>query len=877
MNAKFVLPLATSEADLETVGGKGHSLTRLVNAGFPVPGGFHLTTEAYRLFIAENGLQPMILETLESADLTNPQDLESASQVIRAKFTAGHIPDAVATAVVGAYAALPGNNPAVAVRSSATAEDLPEASFAGQQETYLNVNSPDSVLEATRKCWASLWTGRAIGYRAHQGILADGVALAVVVQMLVPAEAAGIMFTANPLNGRRDQAMISASWGLGEAIVGGAVTPDNLVVEKPSGKVLQRDTAEKTVQTVRVNGGTQEQPVPEVLRRVPVLGDRQVEELVNLGVRIEELYNQPMDIEWTLMDGKFDIVQARPITALPEPENPVPEEFHMPNPKGRYMRVSIVELLPDPVTPLFDTLGMLAINAGIEVLCKDLFKMSDEDLLSGFVMTINGYGYEQLSFTPREWWLLLSHMVPRFPYLLREGVPYWQNVAHPRYVQTAAHWEEKNLPSLTPSDLLAGVYDVMDAFGQHLGALMGSTMGPAAGSEGLFTNIYQKFIRREGDPPAPTFLMGFDNIPLLGEKALYDLAVWIRAEESLADYLLRTSSKDVLYKLSGPVAPAGIEIKIWEDFQAQFRAFLDKYGYAIYDMDFAKSLPMDEPGPILEQLKLFIRGEVKNPYERQREYHERREQALKMILPRLKGIKGWAFKKALNWAQKLAPLREDGLAEIGLGYPVLRRMLRELGKRFAEANAIETPEDIYWLELPEVQALVDSLDSGVETGKYHEAVRERKAIWHSLKRLNPPSQLPEGKEKYLGFNLEAHLAGGLGSLDRNTIKGVPTSPGQATGTARVLHGPADFDQMQPGDILVAGITTPAWTPLFAIAAGVVTDIGGPLSHGSIVAREYGIPAVLGTGVGTRFIQSGQRVTVDGSAGTVTVLDSAEGR
>ena len=211
------------------------------------------------------------------------------------------------------------------------------------------------------------------------------------------------MFTANPLNGQRDQVLISASWGLGEAIVGGAVTPDNLILDKATGKVLQRDTAEKMVQTVRVNGGTQDQPVPDSLRGVPVLSDGQAADLARLGAQIETLYKIPMDIEWTLMDGEFAVVQARPVTALPEPEVTVPEEFQMPDPKGRYMRVSIVELLPDPVTPLFNTLGIPAINHGIGILCKDLFKMPEDDLLTGFIMTINSYGYEQISFTPRQW------------------------------------------------------------------------------------------------------------------------------------------------------------------------------------------------------------------------------------------------------------------------------------------------------------------------------------------------------------------------------------------------------------------------------------------------------------------------------------------
>jgi pyruvate,water dikinase len=867
MRNQYILSLSDVRATLETVGGKGASLSRLANAGLPVPGGFQVTTEAYRHFVGQNRLQAGIQSAIASVDISQPHTLDAASQKISSLFTAAPIPDEIGNAIVYDYASLPGNSPAVAVRSSATAEDLPEASFAGQQETYLNVSSPDAVLDAVRKCWASLWTARAIGYRARQGIGSEGVALAVVVQLLVPAEAAGILFTANPINGQRDQMMVSASWGLGEAVVGGLVTPDTLTLEKPSGRVVHRETAQKLVQTVRINGGTEEVPVPENLQTIPVLSDGQAAELCQLGLRIEKLYGMPMDIEWTLADGEFAIVQARPITALPEPEAPVPTEWPMPDPKGRYMRVSICELLPDPVTPLYNTLGLAAINRGIGVLCKDMFNVP-EDLLTGFIMTINGYAYEQVSFTPKQWWLLLSKMVPRFPAMLKEGVPYWQDVARPRYVAVTNKWDNKSLLDLSPGELLAGVQGVMDAFGEHLGSLMASTMGPTAGSEGLFTSVYEKFARQDGDPDAATFLMGYDNIPMQGEKHLYDLAIWCQETESLATYLVETPSEQIINQLAGPVAPEGVDLATWEEWQFRFRTHLQRYGYALYDMDFAKPLPMDEPTPILEMLKLFITGQTRNPYERQLEFEDRRQKAMGRVEPRLKGIKRWAYHKTLNWAQTQAPLREDGLAEIGLGYPVVKRLLNELGRRFSETECIEQPEDIYWLEQNEIENVIKVLESSSVPENMTDTVAERKRLWQARKKATPPSQLPVDAKKYLGFEMDAHLPGGRGGPEGNTIKGVPTSPGTVTATARVLHGPEDFDTMEPGDILVAGITTPAWTPLFAIAGGVVTDIGGPLSHGSIVAREYGIPAVLGTGSATRFIQSGQTITVDGKAGTV---------
>ncbi|MBN1136729.1 MAG: PEP/pyruvate-binding domain-containing protein, partial [Anaerolineae bacterium] len=256
LTSKYVLPLADPGATLATVGGKGASLACLVTAGLPVPDGFHVTTAAYRRFVAENGLQPGILAVLEQADASQPATLEAASTAIRALFDAAQMPPDVAGAIALAYAGLAGRNPIVAVRSSATAEDLPEASFAGQQDTFLNIDGYGEVLAAVKRCWASLWTARAISYRARQGVGAEGLSLAVVVQALVPAEAAGILFTANPVTGRRDQAMISAAWGLGEAVVGGLVTPDALVVDKVSGAVVERQTADKQVMTARVNGGT---------------------------------------------------------------------------------------------------------------------------------------------------------------------------------------------------------------------------------------------------------------------------------------------------------------------------------------------------------------------------------------------------------------------------------------------------------------------------------------------------------------------------------------------------------------------------------------------------------------------------------------------
>jgi phosphohistidine swiveling domain-containing protein len=868
--SEYVLPLADPRAALETVGGKGASLARLVAAGLPVPDGFHVTTVAYRRFVAENDLQPGILAALEPVDVSQPATLEAASTTIRALFAAAQTPPDVAGAIALAYAALAGQAPVVAVRSSATAEDLPEASFAGQQDTFLNVRGYGDVLAAVKRCWASLWTARAIGYRVRQGIGTEDLSLAVVVQTLVPAEAAGILFTANPVTGHRDQAVISAAWGLGESVVGGLVTPDMLVVDKGGGAVLERQTADKQVMTACVNGGTEQQPVPAELRRAPVLDDEAAAELVRLGVQIEGLYGMPMDIEWALADGAFAIVQARPITALPEPTLEPPTEWPMPDPKGPYTRGSITDMMPDPLTPLFATTGVAAINAATRRTMKELIG-GESDVLGGLLTTINDYAYQHAKLGCRDWLWVLFRMLPAFPRLLRNAERHWRGVARPRYAEAVARWRERSPRDLTAAQLLEGAVGLTAAMADYLTALQVDALGTAAGTEGLFTVAYNKLVKREGDPPPATLLLGSDSLPIQAEKALYDLAQWCRERGDLAAYLLEVPSDQLAAQWSDGDAPPGVGGDDWREWQRRFGEHLAQFGHSIYDLDFAKPLPADEPLPLLETLKLYLRGGGTNPHKRQQRLVEQREAGVQAALSRVKGLKLRFLRWTLRFAQTFTQVREDCMFDIGLGYPVLRRILHELGRRFAKAGAIAQADDIYWLERAEVERGAAALDRGQALEDATERIRERRAVWRAEKQATPPQQLPP-RVRVMGIKADAFLPVSAEEQTGNVLKGVAASGGQVTATARVLRGPEDFYQMQPGDILVAGITTPAWTPLFAMASAVVTDIGGPLSHGSIVAREYGIPAVLGTGVATRRIRSGQTVTVDGSAGEVTLVE-----
>ncbi len=280
---------------------------------------------------------------------------------------------------------------------------------------------------------------------------------------------------------------------------------------------------------------------------------------------------------------------------------------------------------------------------------------------------------------------------------------------------------------------------------------------------------------------------------------------------------------------------------------------------------------IDDPVPVLETLKFFLSGNAPDPYKRQATAEAAREEATESTLKNLRGLRLKLFRRLVESAQRYAPLREDALADAGLGWPMLRRMLQEVGRRLVASNALATPDDVFWLTLDELQEATNALDGGRQPENYHTAVAERHVIWERERALTPPAALPiKGGARFLGIDFSSVMPARIDQPEGNVLKGIAASPGQVTAPARVIHGPEEFGQMRQGDLLVAKITTPAWTPLFALASGVVTDVGGPLSHSSIVAREYHIPAVLGTGVATERLHSEQRITVDGDTGTVTL-------
>lgn len=851
----YILSLSAKEAILETVGGKGASLAKMARADLPVPDGFHVTTQAYRAFVEANSLQNKILNILKEVDPSKPDSLEDASREIGNLFARGEMPAEIATAVRDAYNAFNGGEISTAVRSSATAEDLPEASFAGQQETFLNVRGYPGVIEAVKKCWASLWTARAIAYRMKKKIDQKSIALAVVVQELVPSEAAGILFTVNPITGMSNEVVINASWGLGEAVVSGEVSPDAITADKNNGKIINMEVAEKTRITVSTADGTELQELKGSQRKAKVLTKKQVAKLVNLACQVEDLYGKPQDIEWCYWNKSFYIVQSRPITTLK-----AVADWTLPNPKAYYMRGSLAEHLPNAVSPLFSTLALRTLNKSI----AELGDMMSMDLMDAEYQyrTINGYVYMGYVLSARLIFATIKTLFSNLKYMYGDGSARWLE-ARGVFSETIEKWKNKTLRDLSSLEILRGTREMMYAAGKYYTVIQATTLPSASTSEMIFGAVY-KMLKREGDPEVTELLLGADSVALQAEKSLFDLAKQVDEKKDLRDYVQKTASEEIGKFLTGKKTPQAVSPEDWQQFREGYCEHIRKFGATAYEFDFVNPAPAEMPEVLMDTLKVYLEGKGGDPYKRQLEAQTIREETLSAIKKRFKLIPNRWIEKSLNWIMTCSPLRENSLADMGMAHPTIRIFFRELGNRLVKGGAIKEAKDIYWLEGQEVQELAGLLEKGQQLSGYHEKVAKRKVDWETQMDLVPPAILPATAP------FAKMIPWSRTNVSSNMLTGLAASAGTVTATARVLFGPEDFSRMQSGDVLVAVTTTPAWTPLFTMASAIVTDIGGPLSHSSIVAREYGIPAVLATGLGTRRIQDGQTIIVNGSAGTVTL-------
>ncbi|MFL1377438.1 PEP/pyruvate-binding domain-containing protein [Nocardiopsis protaetiae] len=818
----MVAPLdAFGADDLPAVGGKAANLGELLRAGLPVPPGFVVTTDAYAAAVDGAGL----------ADLLAGPDPDPAA--LRAAVGSAPVPEAVRAAITEAHARL-GGVP-VAVRSSATAEDLPGAAFAGQQDTYLNVVGADGVVDAVRRCWASLWTDRAAAYRRARSVDPAGVRIAVVVQAMVESEAAGVMFTADPVSGERGRIVVESGRGLGEAVVSGLVTPDHYALDR-RGRVLEHrpGRAEVVVRPVPGGGIVHERP-GEGGGRSP-LPDGVLRELAGYGRAAAEHFGRPQDMEWALAAGRVHIVQSRPMTALPPESVPL-------NRRQRLMATVLSEYVPVRPYPMdVDTW----LGRGPSAMMRDIaHEYGIVGAFDGFLREEDGVVVELVPPAP--------HPVPRAlltPFrLVRKArtrrITAWRE--DPRFLDFLRRVEEldaRDPAALAWPELLAVPEEAIGLLDPCRELRLDYLPG-AAVSLARLTATLALLGRRAllGDLTGGAHTRTED-----ANRALQDLAGLVRGDAGLRGLFAEASPEEVLARVRAGRVGAGT------GFAEALEVFLREFGRR----ETASPLLVSPPtlGEVPESVIGLVRVMVDEP--RAEDPGSCSERALAALLehPLLRGRRARA--RMTRWvraAQYGVAFREDTHFFFTAPLPALRRALLEMGRRLTRAGVLGAEAEVFHLRMAEVAQVADPGAVPAETAdRLRSLVRARAARREELTGV-----------RLLDLARVYPRRSGGDAL----ATGSPAGSGRATGTVRVVRGPDDFHRLGAGEILVCPTTNPSWTPLFRRAAAVVADTGSMGSHAAIVAREYGIPAVMGTGNGTSVLADGARVTVDGDTGLVT--------
>ncbi|MBN1955852.1 MAG: pyruvate, phosphate dikinase [Anaerolineae bacterium] len=848
-------------ADLATAGGKGASLGALLQAGLPVPPGFVVLTSAYHEFVAANGLQGAIARRIAHLTPDATEALEEAARQIGRLFAQASISDAVAAEMAAMYRQL-GGGP-VAVRSSATAEDLPGLSFAGQYTTTLNVTGAVALCQAVRSCWASLWNARAISYRMQHDVTPDGLALAVIVQQLVAGDKAGILFTANPLNGRRDQLLINASWGLGEAIVGGEVSPDQWVVDKASGRTVESRIARKSVMTVLRETGTQTMAVPEDLQQTPVLNDDELAQVVVLARQVESHAGAPQDVEWVWRAGQCYLVQSRPITSL----FPLPEPLPDPSAGLRiHLCLNMVfQSITEPLTPM-----------GLE-----FFRL----LYAGLAAAATGRRTPYPAWARRaagRMYLDVTSLLRdarRWPALvgaISRKDPIAGQALH-RFLEANAAAIGGGRPARLPWRLVLHIlpglicrvgYGVLSPTGARSRLI---TLGDraiarlerhAAGLTDMASRL--RFVEEEAGRSFWTAihqvaycgagLRGTEIAVALVERWLGDGTVLHPALQALPDNpttemglaLLEAAQALQEKTAPGPDDPAVQDI-------------LQRFGHrAVQEIDMGVPRWREDPTYLLEVLAAYMAQG--HPGDKVREFRDaaaRAEASVADVVARVRRGKGpahaWLLGRLLRRVRVLAGLRERPKFDLVRALAVLRCVLHDVGRELAAQGRLQRAADVFFVTFADIEAEDDLRAIAAANRAQHERELARTAVPRII------------------ASTGACLYGAQEAAGESVLAGVPVSPGVYEGQARIVHRPQG-SQLQPGEILVTHSTDPGWTPLFLHAGAVVMESGGPISHGAIVAREYGIPAVASVEAATTRLRTGQRLRVNGESGEVVCLD-----
>lgn len=861
---QYVIDLPeVDETQVTVVGGKGAHLGGLSRIeGIRVPAGFCVTTDAFRRIMAQAPSIGERLDELSRLDQDDREAIRTLSARIRRTIEGIVVPGDLAAAITRPLTRL-GEQAAYAVRSSATAEDLPTASFAGQQDTYLNVVGPTAILRHVSRCWASLFTERAVTYRQRNGIDHRTVHMAVVVQQMVFPHAAGILFTADPVTGNRKLATVDAGFGLGEALVSGLVNPDVYTVR--DGEVVTKAIAAKqrAVHALPA-GGTQEVAIDAQRQEEPALTDAQVVRLVQLGRRIEAHFGRPQDIEWCLVDDAFQIVQSRPITTLfPIPEAG-DEESHV------YVSVGHQQMMTDPMKPLGLSMWQLTAMAPMHAAGGRLFVDATRRLASpasrAALLDVMGKG-DPLVRDALETVLDRDDFVPSLPDAPPGKPPFGAAPAtietDPAIVteliersQVSIAALERDIRAKTGPALFAFLLEAFEEHKRVLGDPL-SMQAIMAGMEATWwlNDKLQEWLGEKNAADTLT-LSAPDNITSEMGLALLDVADVIRPHPEVVAFLQDVQDEDFLDEL--PKLAGGTEAR------DAIEGYLDRYGMrCVAEIDITRPRWRERPTTlvpvILDNVRNFEPGAAQRRFEDGRKKAQEKERD---VLSRLRALpdgdrKADETKRMIDRVRTFIGYREYPKYGIVSRYFVYKRALLEEAERLVQAEVLPEKEDVFFLTFQELHDVVRSHQVDARL------IRQRKDAFRSYHALTPPRVLTSDGEALTGAYRRDDVPPGA-------LVGVPVSAGTIEGRARVILDIAEAE-LEAGDILVTTFTDPSWSPLFVGIAGMVTEVGGLMTHGAVIAREYGLPAVVGVEQATRLIRDGQRIRVHGTDGYVEIL------
>ena len=871
-------------APIELVGGKGHSLCRLRTAGFKVPDGAILTTDAYREFVEINGLGPMLTKTAVPTVVEGQLDFADAANQILKMFECGTISVALDETIRSLYASVSDGAFPLAVRSSATTEDLPNASFAGLHKTILNVHGFDGLIVAIRNCWASLWSARALAYRYQMGRDHADLAMALVIQHLKAADVSGILFTANPITGARDELTINASYGLGESVVGGIVEPDEFVLDRATHTIKEMRLGAKSHLTIidELNG-TRTQEVNDERSRHQCLTSNELSNLGQVAHAVEEHFEgTPQDIEWAFAQGELWILQSRPITNLvPEPLKAI--RWDPPEPGAYLQRSQWVEHVPGPVSTLFEDLHMkrsLQVAWGSNLVRRGNHEFIDTQPPACFFLTttVNGFAYRQVGEPPRTGNPNVKRpprrKLPRLRGLFAKlrmyliFVPKWRYVSLPRYLREISAWRSVKPEQASLEQLWTGIRALSRADARYW--FNDGVWNAFSLSRGTEFQL-QEFLgeHTEDRYTSGRFLSGLKSPANEDRTQLESIANLIRENQQLMEAVLARSPHFLMQVLIDH--PAG------RNAHDALGRYFERFGHKVSTLDFAEPLESEYRIGTFQSIHSLLYREDYDQNAISRRITSERRKAVRDISNSLRGKLKFKFWWRLWVARRYYPNREGAMFHLGRAWTVLRPLALELGDRLFKVGTLRNADDVFYLKADELGKAIRSMvalsrlpeahrqahyPSGPGLPSLGQIAMERKQLNQRRKKLKPPFLIP-GPPPWAPL-----VSQQVETKEDRIMKGSPVSPGRVTGHACVILSPDDFGKMRSGSILVCPATTPAWTQLFSHAIGLVTDIGGILAHGSIVAREYGIPAVLGLLDATERIADGQAITVDGDKGIV---------